>query len=177
MHLKQINDRFSGTWETKNDLVSMVTYFNLRVGGVIVVMKLGNSNGTKDSSRSKIFPMESRIWWKPYVRFGLGEKAEITSKSYLSTHTISCKPIFTVEANQEAEDRINSKGYVLNIAGDLMRGISKDFILTAYCLTKTEENLSDANKEKPLYAVWKRLSPGNNPGDFYSLKNSRSCLP
>lgn len=67
--------------------------------------------------------------------------------------TISCKPIFTVEANQEAEDRINSKGYVLNIAGDLMRGISKDFILTAYCLTKTEENLSDANKEKPVYAV------------------------
>lgn len=97
--------------------------------------------------------MESRIWRKPYVRFGLGEKTEITSKSYLSTHTISCKPIFTVEANQEAEDRINSKGYVLNIAGDLMRGISKDFILTAYCLTKTEENLSDANKEKPLYAV------------------------
>ena len=67
--------------------------------------------------------------------------------------TISMKPIFTVEANQDAENRINSKGYVLNISGQLMRGISKDFIITAYCLTKTEADLPDANKEKPLYAA------------------------
>ena len=88
-----------------------------------------------------------------HVRFGLGENLEIASKDYLSAYTISMKPIFTVEANQDAENRINSKGYVLNISGQLMRGISKDFIITAYCLTKTEEDLPDANKEKPLYTV------------------------
>mgnify|MGYP007048111933 CR=1 FL=1 len=42
---------------------------------------------------------------------------------------------------------------MLNISGKLMRNISKDFIITAYELTKTDQNLSDANKEKPLYAV------------------------
>ena len=97
--------------------------------------------------------MESRVRWKSHARFGLGENPEITSKDYLSAHTISCKPVFTVEANQDAENRINSKGYVLNISGKLMRNISKDFIITAYELKKTDQNLSDANKEKPLYAV------------------------
>lgn len=67
--------------------------------------------------------------------------------------TVSCKPIFSVEANADAEKRIQSKGYVLNIAGDLMRGISKDFILTAYALTKTKEDLSDANQKQPIYVI------------------------
>lgn len=68
--------------------------------------------------------------------------------------TVSVKPIFTIEGNQDAEARINSKGYVLNISGGLMRSISKDFIITAYSLTKTDlTDLKDANVEPPMYAV------------------------
>ena len=67
--------------------------------------------------------------------------------------TISVKPVFTVEANEDCEKRIKSKGYVLDVSGNLMREMTKDFILTSYCLTKSDKPLSDINKEKPMYAI------------------------
>lgn len=66
---------------------------------------------------------------------------------------ISVKPVFSVEANKDCEKRINSPTYVLTISGSFMREMTKDFILTAYNLTKSTTELPDANKSKPKYQV------------------------
>lgn len=66
---------------------------------------------------------------------------------------ISIKPCLTIEANQDAEKRLTSNAYLLNVEGKLMRGMSKDFVLTAYNLTKGEETLPDANAKPPLYSI------------------------
>ena len=67
--------------------------------------------------------------------------------------TVSIKPVFTIEANKECADRINSKSYYLDISGRTMRGFTKDFILTAYRLTKTTDTLSDINATKPKITI------------------------
>lgn len=66
---------------------------------------------------------------------------------------VSLKPCLTIEANQDAEKRLTSNAYLLNVEGKLMRGMSKDFVLTAYNLTKGEETLPDANAKSPLYSI------------------------
>ena len=81
---------------------------------------------------------------------------EIESKSYLLTHTVSVRSVFSREANDNCEAYINSNAYILDVAGNFMRDITKDFIITAYNLTKTEkiEDLTaDCNKVKPMYVV------------------------
>lgn len=71
--------------------------------------------------------------------------------------TVSIKPVFTKEANAECEQRINCPAYVLDVEGKFMRGISKDFSLCLYNLTRTYDNdvsfLTDGNKSKPKYVI------------------------
>lgn len=67
--------------------------------------------------------------------------------------TVSVKPVFTREGNEDCEKRIQSNGYVLDVAGELMREMTKDFVLTAYCLTQSEFQLQDANKVTPSYKI------------------------
>ena len=67
---------------------------------------------------------------------------------------ISMKPVFTEEANRDCEERIKSKGYVLNVSGKFMREMGKDFILCAYELTKSKDTeLPDINASKPMYVI------------------------
>ena len=66
---------------------------------------------------------------------------------------VSVKPVFTIEGNLDCEKYINSKAYYLDMSGKLMRSITKDFIITAYSLTKTKDSLIDINKVKPKYVV------------------------
>lgn len=69
----------------------------------------------------------------------------------------SVRPVFTKEANEECERRIHSPAYILNIEGGYMRGISKDFSLCLYNLTRTYDNkvdfLKDCNATKPKYGL------------------------
>ena len=89
-----------------------------------------------------------------HVRFGSGEKPEIISKSYLSTYTLNIKSVFSKEATEECLKWINSKGYLLNIQGELIRDMTKDFILTCYCLTNTKDKLTeDCNTKVPAYVI------------------------
>lgn len=68
--------------------------------------------------------------------------------------TISCKGVWTKEANAEAEKWIHSNGYIINIAGNTMRPLEKDFLLCQYNLTKAGDNLTkDCNVASPMYAV------------------------
>ena len=71
--------------------------------------------------------------------------------------TVSVRPVFTKEANAECEHRINSTGYILNIEGGFMRGISKDFTLCLYNLSRTYDNevgfLKDINEKTPKYTI------------------------
>ena len=71
--------------------------------------------------------------------------------------TISVKPAFTREANEECEKRIHSNAYVLNVEGKLMRQMTKDFTLCAFNLTNVFDGksdfLKDINKVKPEYVV------------------------
>ena len=124
--------------------------------GIVVVVKFRNGNGVKDPSRD-IISMESRMRWKSHVRFGSGENLEIKSKDYLSTYTVTVRPVYTKEANAECEQRIHSNAYILNIEGGFMRGISKDFSLCLYDLTriydKNKIKLEDLNASKPKYVV------------------------
>lgn len=85
------------------------------------------------------------------------------SNTYLSAiggdydgDTVSVRSVFSREANDDCEAYINSNAYILDVAGNFMRDITKDFIITAYNLTKTEkvEDLTkDCNKVKPMYVV------------------------
>lgn len=71
--------------------------------------------------------------------------------------TVSVRPVFTKEANAECEQRIKSPAYILNIEGGYMRGISKDFNLCLYNLSRIYDNdasfLKDINAEKPKYSI------------------------
>lgn len=73
--------------------------------------------------------------------------------------TVSIRPVFSKEANAECEQRIKSTAYILNIEGGYMRGISKDFSLCLYNLTRTYDNetsfLKDINEKPPKYGVKK----------------------
>lgn len=66
---------------------------------------------------------------------------------------VSIRPVFSIEANRDIEERMKSPAYLLDVNGEAMRSMSKDFILTAYNLTATKSILQDANKEKPLYVI------------------------
>ena len=68
---------------------------------------------------------------------------------------MSMKPLFTKEANEEAFKWIESKGYLLDVSGNLLRDMSKDFILTAYCLTKSDSSklTANCNVTEPAYAI------------------------
>lgn len=48
---------------------------------------------------------------------------------------VTCKMVFTQEANEEAEKLLNSTKHYVSIAGDAMRDIGKESILCAYCMT------------------------------------------
>lgn len=69
---------------------------------------------------------------------------------------MSVRPVYTKEANAEADKQINSNAYLLNIQGKLMREMEKDFIVTAYCVTRTdnvEEKLENINAKTPIYSI------------------------
>lgn len=91
--------------------------------------------------------MESCMRGNSHVRFGSGENLEIRSKDYLSTYTVSVKPVFTKEANAECEQRIHSNAYVLNPEGKLMREADRDFLICAYSLSKISDGKSDFLKD------------------------------
>jgi len=63
--------------------------------------------------------------------------------------------VFTKEANAECEQRLNSVAYYVGINGNLLKVQQKDFILTAYNMTRVAKGttLSDINKTSPKYAV------------------------
>ena len=63
--------------------------------------------------------------------------------------------MFTKEANMECEQRLNSVAYYVGIDGAFLKAQEKDFILTAYNMTRVSKgtNLSDINKSNPKYAV------------------------
>ena len=68
------------------------------------------------------------------------------------------RPVFTIEANEDAEKQINSLAYFLNVQGGNMRDDGKDFQLTAYMLTHIWNppsgfKLEDINKNKMKYHV------------------------
>lgn len=70
---------------------------------------------------------------------------------------MSLRPVFTKEANAECEERIKSIAYILNIEGENMREMSRDFSLCCYNLTVPFGNLpaelKDINALKAKYAV------------------------
>lgn len=70
---------------------------------------------------------------------------------------VTIKPVFTREANRDAERMLNSNAYVLSIDGQLMRPVTKDFVQTAYTLTNVQNPgnfvLKDINKVKPNYVI------------------------
>ena len=70
--------------------------------------------------------------------------------------TVSCKPVWSKEANADAEKWIRSNGYFLNISGKTMRPLEKDFVLCQYNITKSDlsdKYTKDCNKTMPKYAV------------------------
>lgn len=67
--------------------------------------------------------------------------------------TVSVKPVFSIEGNEDCERHMNSKLYYLNSFGKSVRPITMDFILTAYRLTKHSTNLPDGNVVKPKYTI------------------------
>lgn len=70
---------------------------------------------------------------------------------------VTLRPVYSKEANAECEARIHSNAYILNIEGGFMRGISKDFALCCYNLTRmTKEDskvLVDINAKPPKYKI------------------------
>ena len=71
---------------------------------------------------------------------------------------VTVKPVYTVEANKDAERQIMSNAYVLDYQGKVMRPLDKDFILTAYILTHPQTGgvkfeYKDANVKAPMYVV------------------------
>ena len=78
--------------------------------------------------------------------------------------TISMKPIFTVEANQDAENRINSKGYVLNISGQLMRGI----------VSPKQKQTFQMQIKRNLYMQYKNIPRVKSLG-IMLFRNSSEC--
>lgn len=66
---------------------------------------------------------------------------------------VSEKSRFTIEANEEGFKQINSKLYYLSINGNWMRPLSREFVLTAYMLTKNNMKLQDINKVAPKYKI------------------------
>ena len=100
-------------------------------------------------SRWKAVCDESRTYG-----LGWGKIWRRISKDYLSAYTVSLKPVFSKEANDECEQWIKSKGYLLDINGSLLRDMSKDMILCAYNITKTNDKLdANCNVETPAYAI------------------------
>ena len=81
----------------------------------------------------------------------------LNGDTYLDGDTVSIRSVFSKEANDECEKRINSVAYILDVEGKFMRGIDKDFTLCLYNLTRTYDNdvsfLKDANKTAPKYAI------------------------
>lgn len=69
--------------------------------------------------------------------------------------TVSIKPVFTKEANAECAQRLNSVAYYVGVNGSFLKVQEKDFILTAYNMTRIPKGitLSDINKSKVKYAV------------------------
>lgn len=68
----------------------------------------------------------------------------------------SIKSVFTDEANAACERYIQSNAYILDVGGHMMRDMTKDFVVTAYNLTKTDspsDLTADCNKEKPMYVI------------------------
>lgn len=67
------------------------------------------------------------------------------------------RAVYSKEANAECEARIQSNAYVLNIEGGFMRGISKDFALCCYNLTRIGDGntsfLKDINAKAPKYKI------------------------
>lgn len=66
--------------------------------------------------------------------------------------TVSIRPRWTKESNQDAERLITSNAYVLNMEGKCMRKMEKDFLITQYTLTKSK-GLKDINKTPPKYRI------------------------
>ena len=69
---------------------------------------------------------------------------------------VSIKSVFTDEANAACERYIQSNAYILDVGGNMMRDMTKDFVVTAYNLTKTDspsDLTADCNKEKPMYVI------------------------
>lgn len=71
---------------------------------------------------------------------------------------VTVKPAVSVEANADAERQIQSNAFVLDYQGKIMRPIERDFIITAYMLTKIQKgkiqfNYSDINNKKPMYVI------------------------
>lgn len=70
--------------------------------------------------------------------------------------TVSVRPCWTREANEDAERQIRSNSYILNIKGESMRNLEKDFLLTQYNLTRIKDVTVltvDCNITKPKYVV------------------------
>lgn len=63
------------------------------------------------------------------------------------------KSRFTIEANAEAIQQIESKSYYLSIGGRWMRPLAREFFLTLYMLTKNKHTLSDINKSEVKYKI------------------------
>lgn len=68
---------------------------------------------------------------------------------------VTVKPVFTKEANAECAQRLNSVAYYVGINGNLLKVQERDFILTAYNMTRLAKGttLNDINKSKAKYAV------------------------
>lgn len=78
--------------------------------------------------------------------------------SYCDGDMITDRPVFTIEANDDAEKQINSVGYFLNVRGSNMRDDGKDFRLSGYMITHIWDppsgfKLEDINKDKMKYKV------------------------
>lgn len=71
--------------------------------------------------------------------------------------TISIKPVFFKEDNDECEKRIMSNGYILSVEGRLLREMTKDFVLCGYNVTRISNNddsfLVDINTKKAKYDI------------------------
>ena len=66
--------------------------------------------------------------------------------------TVSIRPRWTKESNEDAERYIMSNAYVINMAGSCMRNMEKDFIITQYTMTKNK-GLKDINAKPPKYKI------------------------
>ena len=71
---------------------------------------------------------------------------------------VTVKPVYSVEANRDADRQIRSNAFVLDYQGKVMRPLDLDFFITAYSMTHIQPKgvsfeYKDVNAKPPMYEI------------------------